>query len=194
MVMFICRSKWISMSHIFSEKVTQMQTFLHTTVRLIMALIGGMSCLSSSFILIIMIFHPGSPTVLPRLMFVWAQLWVPSCIVIVLSFFCYGSLRFRRSWCIVCSSVCYFRLKQNGFPSNWCIVCSSVCCFRLKRNGRWFDALINHNKSSVAGFVVRDCIIASAKNVGHASIIIIKALTLREGLRQALNKDFSRFK
>lgn len=53
-----------------------------------------------------------------------------------------------------------------------------------------FDSIINHNKSLVVGFVIRDCIIASPKKVGHASIIVIKTLTLRECLQLALKKRF----
>lgn len=53
---------------------------------------------------------------------------------------------------------------------------------------------VNHNKSSAEGIVIRHSngnpIIASAQNVGHASVNVVEAQALRQGLRQALNKDF----
>ena len=53
-----------------------------------------------------------------------------------------------------------------------------------------FDGSVLHNNQASAGFVIRDSqgtpILASAKDIGHSSVVVAEAMALREGLRQAI--------
>lgn len=59
-----------------------------------------------------------------------------------------------------------------------------------------FDGSVLHNSQVYAGFVLPDyqgnLILASAKIIGHSSIIVVEAMTLREGLRQVIIAGHSR--